>query len=484
MKRIFYFSVLAFMVFSFNACRKNTPDPPPEPNPPVEEAKMILPKKEMRAAWIATVWGLDWPEGKYTIDAQKKHYTDYLDKFKELNMNAVFVQIKGMGDAFYDSPYEPWSAAITGTRGTNPGYDVLKFMIDEAHVRGMEFHAWMNPYRIATRASTASSYPALHPSVKPEWVVSHEKIQIYNPALPEVRQRLADIVKDVITKYDVDGIHFDDYFYPAPSSAGQMVSDDADYQAYGAGFSTKEDFRRSNVDKAIKGVYDVIVATKPSVVFSVYPAPDPDYNFKTLFADVKKWAEQGWMDVVIPQLYQEIGNPYNDFQNRLNWWSQYSYKAALMVGHGYYKFGDGTSPSAFQSTTELEKQFEVTRRNKKVVGNLMYSAKYIMLNRIGITNKLADLFKNPAVIPFLGRSVAPDPAKPINVKIEGNVLKWSTSGNVRSVVYHTSSLTKEATVLAITESNEWPASVAGHYAVSTINVDNKESEVSLIVEKK
>src|SRR5690606_16926414 len=128
-----------------------------------------------------------------------------------------------------------------------------------------------------------------------------------------------------------------------PSSAGQMISDDADYQKYGTTFSTKEAFRRDNVDKAIKGVYDIIVATKPEVVFSVSPAPDPDYNYKTLFADVKKWAEQGWIDVLIPQLYQEIGNPYNDFQNRLNWWSQYSYKAALMVGHSYYKFGDGTS---------------------------------------------------------------------------------------------------------------------------------------------
>src|SRR5690606_33848412 len=126
------------------ACKKDTPDEPPAPNPPpVEELKMILPKKEMRAAWIATVWGLDWPEGKYTAETQKKHYTDYLDKFKELNMNAVFVQVKGMGDAFYNSPYEPWSASITGTRGTDPGYDVLKFMIDEAHIRGMEFHAWM-----------------------------------------------------------------------------------------------------------------------------------------------------------------------------------------------------------------------------------------------------------------------------------------------------------------------------------------------------
>ena len=485
MKKILYPSIVAFLMLTLNACRKETPvTPTPEPPPTPVNPVMILPKKEMRAAWIATVWGLDWPEGKYTIAEQKKHYTDQLDKFKELNMNAVFVQVKGMGDAFYDSPYEPWSVSITGVRGTDPNYDVLQFMIDEAHARSIEFHAWMNPYRIATRANTSSSYPSLHSSVKPEWVVSHEKIQIYNPALPEVRQRLTDIVKDVITKYNVDGIHFDDYFYPDPSSAGQMISDDADYQKYGTTFSTKEAFRRDNVDKAIKGVYDIIVATKPEVVFSVSPAPDPDYNYKTLFADVKKWAEQGWIDVLIPQLYQEIGNPYNDFQNRLNWWSQYSYKAALMVGHSYYKFGDGTSSLAFQSTSELEKQFEITRRNKKVVGNLMYSAKYILLNKIGITNKLAELYKNPSVIPFLGRGVATAPADPASVRIEGNLLKWSTSGSLQSVIYHTTSLTKEATVIAITKKNEWPISATGHYAVSTINVDNNESKLSEVVEKK
>ncbi len=484
MKKIYYGAVAALLLFVFQACKKETPTAPnPEPTPPVEKPAMILPKKEMRAAWMATVWGLDWPEAKYTVDAQKKHYTDYLDKFKQLNMNAVFVQVKGMGDAFYNSPYEPWSAAITGARGTDPGYDVLKFMIDEAHARGMEFHAWMNPYRIATRAGLGSSYPALHSSVKQEWVVSHEKIQIYNPAVPEVRQRLADIVKDLITKYDVDGIHFDDYFYPDPSSAGQMVSDDADYQKYGAGIATKEAFRRDNVDKAIKGVYDVIVATKPGVVFSVSPAPDPDYNYKTLFADVKKWNEQGWLDVVIPQLYQEIGNRYNDFQARLNWWTQYSYKAALMIGHGYYKFGDGTSPSAFQSTAELEKQFEVARRNKKVVGHLMYSAKYIPLNKIGITTKLAELYKNPSVMPFLGRSVAPAPAEATNVRIEGTLLKWGTSGSVKSVVYYTPDLTKEAIVLAITDTNEWTANASGHYAVTTINTDNQESKLSQIVKK-
>lgn len=238
------------------------------------------------------------------------------------------------------------------------------------------------------------------------------------------------------------------------------------------------------MDKAIKGVYDVIVATKPEVVFSVSPAPDPDYNYKTLFADVKKWAEQGWMDVVIPQLYQEIGNQYNDFQNRLTWWAQYNYKAALMVGHGYYKFGDGTSPSAFQTTTELDRQLEITRKNKKVVGNLMYSARFIMLNKIGITTKLADLYKNPSVIPFLGRSVAPAPADPTNVKLEGNLLKWNASGAVRSVVYFTTDLLKEATVVAITDKNEWPVTALGHYTVTTINADNLESKVYTVVTKK
>lgn len=484
MKRIFYCSVVALFLFTVQSCKKDPPAAPPGPTPPpTEKPAMILPKKEMRAVWIATVFGLDWPEAKYAVDAQKKHYTDYLDKFKELNINAVFVQVKGMGDAFYNSPYEPWSAAITGVRGTNPGYDVMQFMIDEAHARGMEFHAWMNPYRIATRASNGNSYPALHASVKPEWVISHEKIQIYNPALPEVRQRLADIVKDVITKYNVDGIHFDDYFYPDPSAAGTMVSDDADFQKYRTGNATKEDFRRSNVDAAIKAVHDVIVATKPEVVFSVSPAPDPDYNFKTLFADVKKWNEQGWLDIVIPQLYQEIGNRFNDFEERLAWWTQYSYKAALMVGHGYYKFGDATMPAAFQSAAELEKQFELTRKNKKVVGNLMYSARYIPMNKVGITTKLADLYKRPAVMPFLGRSVAAAPADPSNVRLEGNLLKWSTSGSVRSVVYHTSDLLKEAVVLTITDKNEWPVTAAGHYTVTTINADNQESKNLKVVKK-
>lgn len=475
----FHLIAVLILALLLNACKSGSNNVDPEPDPPAETGP-LFPKKEMRAVWIASVWGLDWPQGDYNMESQKQQYIAYLQKFKQLNINAVYFQVKGMGDAYYNSSYEPWSASITNTRGKDPGYDILKFMIDEAHARDIEFHAWMNPYRIATRANGSSSFPDLHPSVKAEWVLNFPTIQIYNPAHPEVRQRLFDIVKETITKYDVDGIHFDDYFYPE----GETFADQADFTKYGAGIANIQDFRRDNVNKAIKGVHDIIVATKPGVVFSVSPAPDINKNYNSLYADVKKWNQEGWVDVVIPQLYQEVGNQYNDFQLRLSEWAQFSYKAALMVGHGYYKFGDATMPAAFQSSTELQKQFDLTKANKKVVGNAMYSAKYINQNKVGITDKLAAIYKDPAVMPFLGRNVAAAPAAATNVRIEGGELKWNTSGNVKSVVYYFSDLKKEGKVLAITKGNSVSATAAGYYSVSTLNTDSQESKPSDVVEKK
>lgn len=479
-KNHLYLMAVLVVALLLNACKKGDSDITPDPVDPPVEASLLFPKKEMRAVWIASVYGLDWPQSVYNIESQKQQYINYLEKFKGLNINAIYFQVKGMGDAFYNSSYEPWSVSITGTRGVDPGYDVLKFMIDEAHARDIEFHAWMNPYRVATRSGTSSSFPALHPSVKQEWVLDFPTIQIYNPALPEVRQRLVDIVKETITKYDVDGIHFDDYFYPE----GQTFSDQADFTKYGAGISTIQDFRRDNVNKAIKGVYDVIVATKPGVVFSVSPAPEITKNYNTLYADVKKWNQEGWIDVVIPQLYQEIGNQYNDFQLRLSEWSQNSYKAALMVGHGFYKFGDPTMPSAFQSSGELQRQFDLTKLNKKVVGSVMYSAKYLNSNKVGITDKLASIYKDPAVMPFLGRGIAPPPTAATNVRIENGELKWSASGSAKSVVYYFSDLKKEGKVLVITKANTISINTNGYYSVSTLNTDNQESKPSDAVEKK
>lgn len=481
MKKIFLYVTLALAsVLLLNSCKKGDDDIKPDPvNPPGTDAP-IFPKKEMRAVWMATVYGLDWPKQVYTVAEQKQQYINYLEKFKALNINAIYFQVKGMGDAFYNSSYEPWSVNITGTRGKDPGYDVLKFMIDEAHARDIEFHAWMNPYRIATRAGIANSFPALHPSVNANWVLDFPTIQIYNPAMPEVRQRLFDIVKETITKYDVDGIHFDDYFYPE----GQTFADQADFVKYGAGISNIQDFRRENVNKAIKGVYDLIVATKPAVVFSVSPAPDINKNYNTLYADVKKWNQEGWIDVVIPQLYHEVGHPTADFRMRLAEWTNNSYKAALMIGHGFYRFGDPTAGAAFQSSAELQKQFDLTKLNNKVLGNVQYSANYLNLNKVGVTDMLASIYTNPAVMPFVGRAVAAAPTAATNVRIEGGELKWNSSGNDRSVVYHFADLKKEAKVLVITKANTISITTNGFYAVSTLNADNQESKPSSTVEKK
>lgn len=470
MKKLFFFVLAGILIIPvFDSCKKNTggvtPKPDP-PKPPVETPEPIYPKKEMRGVWMATVWGLDWPQGVYSVAGQKKQYTDYLDKFKNLNINAVFVQIKGMGDAFYNSPYEPWSANITGTRGQDPGYDVLKFMIDEAHSRGIEFHAWLNPFRIATRSSTATPYPPLHPTVSADWVLNHEKWQMYNPAVPEARQRLVDIVKDLITKYEVDGVHMDDYFYPDPTSAGQMVSDQPDFQKYGAGYSKIEDFRRGNVDKMIQAVHNLIVATKPQVVFSVSPTSDFAYNKNTLYADVMNWRD--WIDVIIPQIYQS-----SSFATRLDNWDIFNNKPALMIGHGYY---------LMTSSSEIMDQINQTRKKKSALGNLMYSAKYLN-EKPGITAMLANLYKNPAVIPFLGRAVAAAPSTPSNARIEGTILKWTTSGSVKSVVYFFSDLKKEGSVLAITDKTEWPVIEAGNYSITAINADNQESVPTKLLQK-
>ena len=472
-------SLLCAVIFLYSCSKSSDSEgttPTPEPTPTPTPTTLKLPRKEMRAAWIATVWSLDFPKST-AVETQKKEFTDLLDKLKALKFNAIFFQVKGLGDAYYDSPYEPWSASITGTRGKNPGYDVLKFLVDESHARGIEFHAWMNPYRI----STSAPYPALHASIDPSWVKDYPSIRIYNPAIPEVRQRLNDIVKDVITKYDVDGIHFDDYFYPS----GVTHDDAAEYAKYGAGYTSIANFRRGNVDKAIEGVYNTIKDTKPQVVFSVSPAPNKDNNFNSLYADIAKWTQAGWVDILIPQLYQEIGNSYNPFEGNLSIWSQFRGKAKLVIGHGYYKFGASDGGSAFQNTQQLISQFELVRRNSNTVGSAIYSARDVLANRIGITDVLAKLYEKNVLMPFAGREVAVAPNTPTSLTISGNDLSWNGNGsNIRYAVYYFSSLTAEGELVGVTTSTKMTVSKNGHYCVTAVNADHVESKTSTTVEKK
>ncbi|MFD2553623.1 glycoside hydrolase family 10 protein [Sphingobacterium tabacisoli] len=478
-KELGFYCILLLLITS---CGKDSPSPgkpTPDPEPPVSTG-LAFPKKEMRAAWFATVWELDWP-GVRGEAAQKQKYITMLDRLKELKFNTVIFQVKGMADAFYNSPYEPWSAAISGTRGVDPGYDVLRFLIDETHARGMEFHAWMNPYRISTRAAATDAFASLPSTIPAAWTIDLPTIRIYNPAMPEVRQRLNDIVKDLITKYSVDGVHFDDYFYPS----GFSYNDDADFTKYGAGYTKKDDFRRGNVDKAIEGVYKTIVSTKPEVVFSVSPAASRSYNFNTMFADVPKWTAAGWVDILMPQLYQEIGNSSNPFEGNLADWTQFRGKSQLVIGHGYYKFGASDGGAAFQNVDQLTKQFELVGKNKYAVGSAMYSVRDVIANRIKITDKLAELYAHNAVMPFAGREVAPKPTTPTNVVLNGGQLSWTVTGaNQKSVVYHFADLKAVGKVVAVTGDSKIDVTEKGFYCVTTINIDNLESKATETIEKK
>lgn len=444
-----------------------------------QTSSSVLPGKELRGVWIATVWGLDWPMEKYDADVQKKLYTDYLDLLVGYNMNAVFFQIRGMADAFYESEYEPWSKYITGSAGVRPDYDVLGFLVEEAHKRGIQFHAWLNPYRIATRANKNAAFPKLDAKIPMELVKDYEKIRVYNPALLEVQERIANIVREIITKYDVDGIHMDDYFYPS-LEASETMNDGAEFQKYGKDkFKNVEDFRRNNVNTVVRNIQKTIIETRPEVIFSISPAADMERNYNTLFADVNTWAKEGWVDVVIPQLYFATGNEVTSFNLRLDLWSQYTYENHLLIGYGIYKFGDSQYGSKFQSSDDLMKQFELASAKPKVKGSVLYSAKNLVENKVGIADAVKAIYGKKVLPPYLGRTAAVLPPAPDNIRLNGSDLSWGAVSNVAYyAIYKDNGKERKADLVGITQGTSTSLSEKGVYFVTSLFKDNAESEIS------
>ena len=444
-----------------------------------QTSSSVLPGKELRGVWIATVWGLDWPMEKYNADVQKKLYTDYLDLLVGYNMNAVFFQIRGMADAFYESEYEPWSKYITGSAGVRPDYDVLGFLVEEAHKRGIQFHAWLNPYRIATRANKNAAFPKLDAKIPMELVKDYEKIRVYNPALPEVQERIANIVREIITKYDVDGIHMDDYFYPS-LEASETMNDGAEFQKYGKDkFKNVEDFRRNNVNTVVRNIQKTIIETRPEVIFSISPAADMERNYNTLFADVNTWAKEGWVDVVIPQLYFATGNEVTSFNLRLDLWSQYTYENHLLIGYGIYKFGDSQYGSKFQSSDDLMKQFELASAKPKVKGSVLYSAKNLVENKVGIADAVKAIYGKKVLPPYLGRTAAVLPPAPDNIRLNGADLSWGAVSNVAYyAIYKDNGKERKVDLVGITQGTSFKLSEKGVYFVTSLFKDNAESEIS------
>lgn len=443
-----------------------------------------LPPKSFRGVWMATVANIDWPV-KYITDArgierEKATYRRYLDSLQALNVNAVMFQVRPMADAFYASPYEPWSQYLSGTRGKDPGWDPLPWLISETHRRGMQFHAWLNPYRVAMRKDRRTPWPKLDRSIPAKWVKTYRLLRVYNPALPEVRQRVADVVKDLLTRFDIDGIHFDDYFYPA-LQPGERMNDEKEFRQYGRQFSNIADFRRANVDSMIVLVRRTIRAVRPNCLFSVSPQGNHDNDLNAMYCNVDTWTREGWIDVLIPQLYWSTER---FFTPRLKEFADLCTNTHYMVGYGLYRFSPTARSSFFRTNDDLRLQFSEAANNNKVEGALLYSARWLLDNPCNINGALRQTFAKPALPPYLGQQPMVRPKQPENVRatvVDGDSLRltWSPVDGCYYAVYRSNGGGREASLVGITYEPTMVVPAGAEYLVTAVTRGvNAESKAS------
>lgn len=412
------------------------------------------PKREFRGAWIQCVneqfQGLSKEEMQRTLSYQ-------LDELAKDGVNAIIFQVRAECDALYNSPYEPWSRFLTGRQGQNPGWDPLAWMVSECHKRGMEIHAWINPYRAKTKGTSALASNNI--AVKhPERVFEYDGLYILNPALPENREYICKIADDIVRRYDIDGFHIDDYFYPYPI-AGKAIPDAKEYNADSRGMSIG-DWRRDNVNKFIEQLHDSIRQTKPWVKFGVSPfgiyrnARSSSIgsntrglqNYDDLYADVLKWVNNGWIDYCVPQLYWQIGHKTADYETLIKWWNEHAGNRPLYIGEDVertIKYADVDNPS----TNQVAAKHKLHEQCKNVDGTVLWYAKAAVDNydRYGIFLRNY-YWKSPALQPLMPFIDDKAPKKPRKLKAHQNstnlLLTWmAPKGNgwkdeaVKYVVY-------------------------------------------------
>lgn len=372
------------------------------------------PKYEFRGVWIATVNNIDWPAAGVTNpEKQKADYIRLLDLHQKNGMNAMIVQVRPAADAFYPSQYEPWSQWLTGVQGQPPSpyWDPLQFMIEETHKRGMEFHAWLNPYRAVHNIATSSIAPNHITRIHPEWFLTYGDKKYFDPANKDARQFVVNVVRDIVKRYDVDAIHMDDYFYPY-RIPGKEFPDEASYKNSGSSLK-KDDWRRSNVDSIIRAISIAIKQEKKYCRFGISPFSvwrnndkDPmgsdskagQTNYDDLYADILLWLKKGWIDYVTPQLYLEIGHDKIAYEKLLDWWSRHSYGKHIYIGHGIYRTQE--NQPKWKQPDELPNQIKLLRRYPNVQGSVYFSSKSFEKNPNGWNDSLRNnYYKYPALIP-------------------------------------------------------------------------------------
>ena len=390
------------------------------------------PKYEFRGVWIATVANIDWPGAGVTNPAiQQADFIRILDMHQRNGMNAMIVQVRPAADAFYPSQYEPWSQWLTGVQGKPPFpyYDPMEFMIKECHKRGMEFHAWLNPYRAVHTIGKSSIAPSHITRVHPQWFVDYGDKRYFDPGNKEAQKFVVNVVRDIVKRYDVDAIHMDDYFYPY-RIAGKEFPDAATYARSGSKLS-KDDWRRSNTDSIIKAINIAIKEENRLCRFGVSPfsvwrnkSQDPDgsdsrggqTNYDDLYADILLWLKKEWIDYVTPQLYFEIGHDKVDFEKMLEWWARHSYGRHIYIGHGIYKSNE-KNPK-WKNPNEIPNQIKLTRRYPTVQGSIYYSSIIFNRNPMGWNDSLQNnYYKHPALLPPMKWIDAEKPMAPIVEKL-------------------------------------------------------------------
>lgn len=417
-------------------------------------------KREVRSVWMATVWALDWPSSTSSTTAQKNEMVKYLDVLQKNNFNAIYFQVRTMSDAFYKSSYEPWSSYLTGTRGKDPGWDPLAFVVEECHKRGMECHAWVNPYRFSTGSnwSTAQDQALKSAGMLLAYTKSDGKTTtILNPGLESVRKRIVDVCKEIISNYDVDGLVFDDYFYPEGIPVTSSAGDYDLWQKSGASM-TFGDWRRNNVNQMVADVYKMVQQQKPYVRFGISPAGAActsaavaakhgidrcpvasDWQYDGIFSDPVAWLEAGTIDYISPQLYWKTNHKTNPFGPMTKWWS---YVAKHFGRHHYasHSISFLNSSNTTSDWEEIGKQVQFSRdyTENEAPGAVFYSAAYVTgKKQSGFGEWLqVNKFQNKALTPAIDWKKSDlEKVQVSALSKRATVLSWTGVDNVRYSVY-------------------------------------------------
>lgn len=349
--------------------------------------------RQLRGTWIGSFKNLDWPSRPgLPASRQRRELAGLLDLARRLRLNAVLLQVRPTADALYPSRYEPWSKWLTGTQGRSPGYDPLEFAVSAAHERGLELHAWFNPYRVSERpglAHLAAGHPARR---NPGWVVEYGGQLWYDPGNPAVRALAVKVIGDVARRYRVDGIHLDDYFYPYPVP-GEAFADHVTFRRYGTGFGSRAQWRRHNINLFVAEVCAEVRRVRPWAKFGVSPfgiwrnaSSDPEGSptaglqaYDDLHADARAWIRRGWLDYVAPQLYWEIGNRAAPYEKLVRWWSRTVSQTSteLYIGQAAY-LGE-----TWHDPAEMSRHLAFDHRQPQVAGELFFHARSLGISSFG-----------------------------------------------------------------------------------------------------